>query len=120
MQVVSGPNFKKHRPVQFDVFDHYVDQASVLFTSIAPALSLMPSFNKYYFFKEHLEPRSVHGAVNKANRALTVWMEGALFFSFPFLSFFFSYFLATSHGMWDLSSGTRNQTCASCIGSLET
>jgi hypothetical protein len=28
--------------------------------------------------------------------------------------------LATSHGMWDLSSGTRNQTCASCIGSLET
>lgn len=69
MQVVSGPNFKNQRPVQFDVFDHYVDQASVLFTSIAPALSLMPSLNKYYFFKEHLEPRSVHGAVNKANRA---------------------------------------------------
>ena len=108
MQVVSGPNFKKHRPVQFDVFDHYVDQASILFTSIAPALSLMPSLNKYYFFKEHLQPRSVHGAVNKANRALTVWVEGALFFSFPFLSFFFSYFLATSHGMWDLSSLTRD------------
>ena len=44
----------------------------------------MPSLNKYYFFKEHFEPRSVHGAVNKANRALTVWVEGVLFFSYLF------------------------------------
>ena len=26
------------------------------------------------------------------------------------LAFFFSYFLAAPHGMWDLSSGTRNRT----------
>ena len=79
------------------MFDHHVDQAPVLFTSIAPALSLMPSFNKYYFSKEHVEPRSVHGAVNKANRALTVWMERH--FSFLFHSYLLSFSIFWPHHM---------------------
>ena len=34
-------------------------------------------------------------------------------------SFFFFNFLAMSHGMWDLSSLTRDQTCSPCFGSME-
>ena len=36
-----------------------------------------------------------------------------------FAFFLFFKFLATSHGMWDLSSLTRDQTCAPCSGSAE-
>ena len=36
-----------------------------------------------------------------------------------FLVCFWGVFLATPHGMWDLSSPTRDQTCAPCIGSAE-
>ena len=33
--------------------------------------------------------------------------------------FFFFFFLTTPCGMWDLSSLTRDRTCAPCIGSAE-
>ena len=36
-----------------------------------------------------------------------------------FFFFFLFFFLATPHGMWDLSSLTRDQTCAPCSGSTE-
>ena len=37
-----------------------------------------------------------------------------------FYFFFFNfYFLAVPCGMWDLSYPTRDQTCAPCIGSME-
>ena len=29
------------------------------------------------------------------------------------------FFLAAPHGMWDLSSPTRDRTCALCSGSME-
>ena len=39
--------------------------------------------------------------------------------SCPLLSLFFFFFLAVPCGMWDLSSLTRDQTCAPCMGSVE-
>ena len=36
-----------------------------------------------------------------------------------FLSLFFFFFLATPSGMWNLSSLTRDRTCAPCSGSME-
>ena len=41
----------------------------------------------------------------------------AVYYVFQFYFFFF--FLATLHSMWDLSSLTRDGTCAPCIGSVE-
>ena len=37
----------------------------------------------------------------------------------PSLSLFFFFFLATPHGMWDLSFPTRGLTHAPCSGSVE-
>ena len=53
MQVISGPNFKKHRPVQFDVFDHRVSQVRLVHV-YSSKLSLVPSLSKHRFSKEHL------------------------------------------------------------------
>ena len=44
-----------------------------------------------------------------------VWSPGAL----GWLGIFFFFFLAALCSMWDLSSLTRDQTQAPCIGSME-
>ena len=67
MQVVGGPNFRKHKAVNFDGCDHLVGKVSVLFTYIAPALSLVPLLNKYHFSREYSVPVRVYAVVNKAD-----------------------------------------------------
>ena len=44
---------------------------------------------------------------------------GDVFLKFVVFILFFHIFLAVPHGMWDLSSLTRDQTHAACIASLE-
>ena len=41
------------------------------------------------------------------------------FFFFNFIIIFKNYFLVTLHGVWDLSSPTRDPTHTPCIGSVE-
>ena len=42
--------------------------------------------------------------------------QSFIYFFVWFLGFFF---FSMTHGMWDLSSPTRDQTCAPCNGTVE-
>ena len=53
-----------------------------------------------------------------SNFSLTTILGSSIVHFFSF-SFFLNYFLAVLHGKWDLSSLTRDQTRALCIGSAE-
>ena len=47
------------------------------------------------------------------------WSVNFKDFELSFKIYYYYYYLAALHGMWDLSSPTRDQTQAPCIGSAE-
>ena len=66
---------------------------------------------------EFLGQRSLAGYSPWGCKKLDMTERLHLLTNFCYLFFFIIvYFLATSWGMWDLSSSSRDQTCALCIG----
>ena len=66
-------------------------------------------------FYLHCSLHSLSGVLAAGWRSYYWSKKWVCFFFLPFFFFFF----ATQCGMWDLSSPTRDWTCASCIGSMQ-